>query len=87
MKLRHFRHFEKYENYRVLIGSKFSRNNRFDSVFNRIFDYVPGTHCLTNQLTNDQPVRLAGHKWFAYKLYCHLDDVWGYTRGADGEVN
>jgi len=33
-------------NYRVLIGSKFSRKFRSDSVFNRIFDYVHGTHCL-----------------------------------------
>ncbi len=36
-------------NYGVLIGSKFSRKNRFDSVFNRIFDYIHGTHCLSVQ--------------------------------------
>jgi hypothetical protein len=32
--------------YRALMGSKFSQNNCFDSVFNQIFDYVYGTHCL-----------------------------------------
>jgi len=35
-----------YGNYYVLIGSKFLRNKRFDSVFNQIFDYVHITHCL-----------------------------------------
>ncbi len=45
-----FRVFYKYENYCVLIGSKYSRNICFDSVFNRKFDYVHGTHCLTVSL-------------------------------------
>jgi hypothetical protein len=35
--------------YRVLISSKFLRNIRSDSNFNRIFDYVHGTHCPTLQ--------------------------------------
>ncbi len=37
----------KYGKYCVLIDSKLSRNICFDSVFNRIFDYIHGTHCLT----------------------------------------
>jgi len=37
-----------YGNYRILISSKFLQNNHFDSVFNRIFDHVQGTHCFTS---------------------------------------
>jgi len=44
-----FRIFRIYRKYRVKIGSKFSQNNCFDSVFNQIFDYVHGTHCLTSE--------------------------------------
>jgi len=42
-----FRILNIYGNYCVLIVSKFLRSIHFDSVFNRIFDYVHGTHCLT----------------------------------------
>jgi len=45
-----FRIFCIYGNYRVLIGSRFSRNNHFDSVFNRIFDYDHGTHWFSTQV-------------------------------------
>jgi len=42
-----------YGKYCVLIRLLFLRNNRFDSDFNPIFDYVHGTHCLsTDALKN-----------------------------------
>ncbi len=46
MKHIYFRNIQIYGNYRVIIGLLFSRNLCFDSDFNRIFDYVHGTHCL-----------------------------------------
>jgi len=34
------------QKYWVFIGSKFLKNNNFNSVFNQIFAYVRGMHCL-----------------------------------------
>ncbi len=51
-KHRHFRCMKKYGNYCVIIGSKYSQKIRFDSNFNRIFNYVHGTHCLTWNASN-----------------------------------
>ncbi len=43
----YFRNIQIYRNYRVIIGLLFSQNLCFDSDFNRIFNYVHRTHCLT----------------------------------------
>jgi len=48
----HFRYIQIYRNYRIIIGWKFSRKIHSNSVFNQIFNYVQGTHCLTDNLVS-----------------------------------
>ncbi len=55
-----FRIFHIYGNYGVLIDSRFLRNLCFDSDFNRIFDYVHGTHCLSSVSTNTTNMKWLG---------------------------
>ncbi len=43
----HFWYIPMCGNYCVFIGLSFSQNSHFDSDFNRIFEFVHGTHCLT----------------------------------------
>ncbi len=42
-----FQYSKPEQNYHIIISSKYLRNIPFDSNYNRIFDYVHGTHCLT----------------------------------------
>ncbi len=68
------------------IGSKFLRKNHFDTVFNQIFDYVHGTHCLNFQSLTGQNRKVRDRtaiwpflnclpkiKWFGHlRLYIKL---------------
>jgi len=57
-KHRHFWYMQKYGNYCVIIGSKYSLKIWFGSNFNRIFDYVHGTHCLRSNVKANTSSRM-----------------------------